>query len=615
MSSTKQAESSSPPPSEETTPTHTAISVTDEGDESELVQPQELPPAATNTNTATGGSPGTTNPPTVLYPASSAPVSYYGTATAGGSTVVVDPFQTNNNNNNNNNQDGTTTSEPSPLSPPRGTATANSPSGSTTTAPGPASTTTTTNPALFSRLGGNTTPVVVYPSYALTTTTPTTNPDEEGTGAVSTSWMTADPRYVFRFDTADGYCIRVVHVGTRLHTEPSFSCSHSIFSIFTLHRNAQQQPSPPVNSQGMPITMGYVGGTMSATTTRSNRAYSFEESMLPPAATSMVGMGEATNGTGAGAGRLPPQELVNPAYSPYGGTAASTTSPGAASATLFPHPWPYSAAPPPDLYGTTPPSPLQPRPSPYHTNTTIPHLPHHPGTAAAVAMGYATHPHATLGMRPMPPQPSTTQQQQQSQAPPPPPPPLPGTPGGPYGNAGGGTTGGGGLPHHHHAHVLHHHHPQAGAGPFGGFHTSSPGPPIQTTASNKGPDGANLFIFHIPNHFSNLDMYQLFEPYGNLLSVRIMVERDTGRSRGFGFVSYDSPESAALAIKSLNGFAVRVCVGVGWFLNQQTRESIRCPCFRPSFLTSVCVCFNLLLLWNTDWEQAVESTAQANPPS
>jgi CUG-BP- and ETR3-like factor len=95
--------------------------------------------------------------------------------------------------------------------------------------------------------------------------------------------------------------------------------------------------------------------------------------------------------------------------------------------------------------------------------------------------------------------------------------------------------------------------------PYGGnyYPATSPGPPIQTTASNKGPDGANLFIFHIPNHFTNLDMYHLFCPYGNLLSVRIMVERDTGRSRGFGFVSYDNPDSAAMAIKELNGFAVR----------------------------------------------------------
>ena len=98
-----------------------------------------------------------------------------------------------------------------------------------------------------------------------------------------------------------------------------------------------------------------------------------------------------------------------------------------------------------------------------------------------------------------------------------------------------------------------------GPPPYGGqyYPATSPGPPIQTTASNKGPDGANLFIFHIPNHFTNLDMYHLFCPYGNLLSVRIMVERETGRSRGFGFVSYDNPESAAMAIKELNGFAVR----------------------------------------------------------
>lgn len=92
-------------------------------------------------------------------------------------------------------------------------------------------------------------------------------------------------------------------------------------------------------------------------------------------------------------------------------------------------------------------------------------------------------------------------------------------------------------------------------GPY--YHTATtPGPPIQTTACNKGPDGANLFIFHIPNHFTNLDMYHLFCKYGTLLSVRIMVEKDTGRSRGFGFVSYDSPESAALAIKELNGFVI-----------------------------------------------------------
>merc|ERR1712176_1448096 len=88
------------------------------------------------------------------------------------------------------------------------------------------------------------------------------------------------------------------------------------------------------------------------------------------------------------------------------------------------------------------------------------------------------------------------------------------------------------------------------------YHPITPGPPIQNADTNKGPDGANLFIFHIPNNFTNLDMYNLFAPFGNLISVRIMVEKDSGRSRGFGFVSYDNADSAARAIKELNGLSI-----------------------------------------------------------
>mmetsp|Transcript_4750 Transcript_4750/g.6401 ORF Transcript_4750/g.6401 Transcript_4750/m.6401 type:complete len:439 (+) Transcript_4750:444-1760(+) len=83
----------------------------------------------------------------------------------------------------------------------------------------------------------------------------------------------------------------------------------------------------------------------------------------------------------------------------------------------------------------------------------------------------------------------------------------------------------------------------------------NPGPPIVRDAG-KGPEGSNLFVFHIPNDFTNQDMFNLFHPYGNLLSVRIMVERETGRSRGFGFVTYDNVSSAELAIKKLDGYAI-----------------------------------------------------------
>ncbi|RYG42135.1 hypothetical protein EON68_02225 [archaeon] len=65
-----------------------------------------------------------------------------------------------------------------------------------------------------------------------------------------------------------------------------------------------------------------------------------------------------------------------------------------------------------------------------------------------------------------------------------------------------------------------------------------PGPPIQKTRTASGPPGANLFIFHIPNDMTNQDVFQLFAPYGNVISARIMVERETGRSRGFGYVAH-----------------------------------------------------------------------------
>jgi hypothetical protein len=116
------------------------------------------------------------------------------------------------------------------------------------------------------------------------------------------------------------------------------------------------------------------------------------------------------------------------------------------------------------------------------------------------------------------------------------------------------------------------------------------GPPIQTTASNKGP--ARGKPVHFPSSSqctsTNLDMYNLFCQYGNLLSVRIMVEKDTGRSRGFGFVSYDVPESAALAIKELNGYAASLIRSGGHLLYDDLGSN------------SV-----------PDWQQTVEGAAQA----
>ena len=51
-------------------------------------------------------------------------------------------------------------------------------------------------------------------------------------------------------------------------------------------------------------------------------------------------------------------------------------------------------------------------------------------------------------------------------------------------------------------------------------------------------------------------MEQNFAPFGQVVSARIMTDKESGRSRGFGFVSYDNPQSALAAVKSMNGFSV-----------------------------------------------------------
>mmetsp|Transcript_23448 Transcript_23448/g.51012 ORF Transcript_23448/g.51012 Transcript_23448/m.51012 type:complete len:139 (+) Transcript_23448:2-418(+) len=69
----------------------------------------------------------------------------------------------------------------------------------------------------------------------------------------------------------------------------------------------------------------------------------------------------------------------------------------------------------------------------------------------------------------------------------------------------------------------------------------------------KGPVGANLFVFNFPRSFTDFDLYNAFAPFGNVISSTVFIDRQTGRSKCFGFVSFDNPESAAKAIEKMHG--------------------------------------------------------------
>ena len=61
-----------------------------------------------------------------------------------------------------------------------------------------------------------------------------------------------------------------------------------------------------------------------------------------------------------------------------------------------------------------------------------------------------------------------------------------------------------------------------------------------------------LFVGSLPWSVTDQSLQETFETHGNVVSAKVIMDRDSGRSRGFGFIEMENPSDADKAIKALN---------------------------------------------------------------
>ncbi len=70
-------------------------------------------------------------------------------------------------------------------------------------------------------------------------------------------------------------------------------------------------------------------------------------------------------------------------------------------------------------------------------------------------------------------------------------------------------------------------------------------------------DSMNLYVGNLSYDMTDEDLQQVFEEYGTVNKVNIIMDRDSGRSKGFGFVEMENSEDGEKAVQELDGQEVK----------------------------------------------------------
>ena len=135
--------------------------------------------------------------------------------------------------------------------------------------------------------------------------------------------------------------------------------------------------------------------------------------------------------------------------------------------------------------------------------------------------------------------------------------------------------------------------PQYGPAPPYGYPTRQDMRP-PNPRPREGPAGANLFVYHLPHDLTDADLATAFNPFGNVISAKVYVDKYTGESKGFG--------------TSLSSSILSFFFSDNFFFTRYLRHRFRllrfCYVSRSSHRTNERV---------SNWKQAPEGSAQASP--